>query len=172
MKTKGFVLLIAALAGLGALAAPGVCSAQVQVNIKVRVPPPPPLPRFVFPAPPTVVVIPETYMYVVPDAEVDIVFYHGYWYRPHSDRWYRASSYNGPWILLSGGQVPSTFHRLPPGFRSVRPEHERIPYQNVKKNWKKWEKERYWDSSPNQHGDDGRGQGQGQGQGKGKGHNK
>jgi len=126
-----------------------------------------------FPAPPAMVEIPETYIYVVPDVDVDIVFYHGYWYRPHSDRWYRATSYNGPWTLLSVGLVPRTFKTLPPGYRSVKPEHERIPYQNVRKNWKKWEKERHWDSNRNPRGDDGqrdeqRDNGQGHGKGKGK----
>lgn len=158
MKTSGFVLLIAVLAAVGASAAPRVSVAQGPVKTGVRVPLPPrpplpphpslpPLPRLVFPAPPAVVVVPETNVYVVPDAEVDIVFYHGSWYRPHGDRWYRAASYNGPWKLLMAGQVPSTFKKLPPGFRSVKPERERIPYQQVKKNWKQWEKEQKEDDS-------------------------
>ena len=117
------------------------------MNIKVKVPLPP-LPRLVFPAPPTVVVIPSTYVYVVPDVEVDIVFYRGYWYRPHGDRWYRASSYNGPWSLLAVAKVPGAFKKLPPGFRSVKPMHQGVPYLQVRKNWKQWEKERYWDCQP------------------------
>lgn len=174
MKRSDLVVLIAALIGLGVVPVPRKAAAQVQVNIGIRVPLPP-LPRFVFPAPPPVVVIPETYMYVVPDAEVDIVFYQGSWYRPHSDRWYRAASYNGPWRLLTAGQVPGTFRRLPPGFRNVKPEHERIPYQNVKKNWKKWEKERRWDSRQNRRGDQSRHEERRDdrpGRGKGKGHEK
>ena len=174
MKKKGIAVLIAALTALGAVVVPGGSSAQVQVNIGIRVPLPP-LPRFVFPAPPVVVVIPQTYMYVVPDVEVDIVFYRGYWYRPHADRWYRATSYNGPWLLLSVERVPSTFVTLTPGFRSVEPEHERIPYTKVRKNWKQWEKTRYWDSSQNRRGGAGRReepQSDGQERGKAKGRNK
>jgi hypothetical protein len=145
---------MAALVAAAAVGAPGISSAQVQVNVGIRVPLPP-LPRFVFKAPPPVVVIPDTYLYVVPDVDVDIVFYHGYWYRPHAERWYRATSYNGPWRLLSVGQVPAPFQTLAPGFRSVKPEHERIPYQKVRKNWKQWEKTRYWDANE-RHGDQGR----------------
>lgn len=177
MKQSGFVLAIVALAAVGVVAAPRASLAQVDVNIRVKVPLPP-LPRFVFPAPPTVVVVPETYVYTVPDAEVDIVFYHGYWYRPHSGRWYRASSYNGPWGLLAVKQVPSTFKRLPPEFKSVKPVHEPVPYQQVKKNWKQWERERYWDSSQNRRIEHGRNEGPQQheedvrGPGKGKGHKK
>jgi hypothetical protein len=174
MKKTGFVFLLAAVAAVGAVALPGVASAQVQVDIGISVPLPP-LPRFVFPAPPEVVVIPETYMYVVPEVEVDIVFYQGYWYRPHSDRWYRASSYNGPWNLLTVEHVPNAFKTLPPGFRKVKPEHARIPYHNVEQNWKKWEPERHWDSSPKQSGGGGQHEepgDKGQGHGKGKGHDK
>lgn len=174
MKKSGIALLIAALTAAGAVAAPGVSSAQVQVNIGVKVPLPP-LPRFVFPAPPAVVVIPETYVYVVPDAEVDIVFYRGAWYRPHGERWYRAASYNGPWKLLAAGKVPKTFKKLPPGFRSVKPEHERIPYQKVRKSWKQWEKERHWDARQNRRVEDERREDpreDGPGRGKGKGNDK
>ncbi len=177
MNKSGFVFLMAVLAAFGAVVAPGVSSAQVDVNIEVRLPLPPlpPLPRFVFAAPPTVVVVPETYVYVVPDAEVDIVFYQGYWYRPHGERWYRSAGYNGPWKLLRAAQVPSTFGILPPGFRSVEPERERIPYQKVKKSWKQWEKERYWDSRRNGRDENGRHEGERHdrpGRAKGKGHDK
>ena len=173
MNKSGVMFLVALLAVAGAVVSPGVASAQVHVDIGINVPVPPlpPLPRFVFPAPPVVVVVPETYMYVVPEIEVDIVFYQGYWYRPHSDRWYRASSYNGPWDLLSAGQVPGSFKTLPPGFRSVKPEHPRIPYQNVEVNWKKWEQERHWDSSSSHSGGEGQHEeshDKGQGHGKGK----
>ena len=172
MKKSGFSLLVAALVAMGVVAAPQVSSAQVEVNVGVRIPLPP-LPRFVFPAPPVLIVVPETYMYVAPDVDIDVVFYQGYWYRPHSGRWYRASGYDGPWIVLAEKQVPHAFKKLPPGFRSVKPEVERIPYQQVKKNWKQWEKERHWDArrsrhdadgrsdQPGHHGDDGRGKGKG-----------
>ena len=177
MRKSCLALLIAASAALGAIAAPRVSSAQVEVTLGVKVPLPP-LPRFVFPAPPIVVVVPGTYVYVVPDVDVDIVFYHGYWYRPHGDRWYRAARYNGPWWLLTEQQVPGAFKKLPPGFRSVKPELERIPYQKARKNWKQWEKERHWDSSQYRRDDDGRHEehrghgGDEQQGGHGKGHNK
>jgi hypothetical protein len=45
----------------------------------VNVPPPP---EYTFPSPPEVAVIPGTYVYVVPDIPAEILFYHGYWYRP------------------------------------------------------------------------------------------
>jgi hypothetical protein len=59
--------------------------------------PPPP---YAVSAPPEVVPVPGTYVYFVPDIGVDILFYHGYWYRPYGGGWYRAPSYSGPWVYL------------------------------------------------------------------------
>ncbi len=113
-----------------------------QVNVNVNIGPPP---VYVVPAPPPVVVIPGTYVYMVPNIEVDILFYHGYWYRPHGAYWYRARSYNGPWVYLAPPQVPRALMTLPPGYHRVPPGYAHIPYGQMKKNWAKWEQEKYWE---------------------------
>ena len=86
-------------------------SAGVNVNIGINVPLPPP---FRFHAPPPMAVIPGTYIYTVPDIDVEILFYQGYWYRPYEGRWYRSKSYNGPWAFLDSGRVPHTLFDLSP----------------------------------------------------------
>jgi hypothetical protein len=116
-------------------------TADADVNVGVYAPPP----VYVAPAPPAVVVIPGTYVYLVPGIEVDILFYHGYWYRPYEGRWYRAGNYNGPWVYLPHSRVPGVLMHLPPDYRSVPPGHRRIPYGQLKKDWKRWERERYWE---------------------------
>jgi hypothetical protein len=116
-----------------------VSTARVDVNIGLSVP----LPVYVAPAPPPVVVIPNTYVYYVPDINVDILFYHGYWYRPHEGHWFRARSYNGPWAHMAPNMVPPALVGLPPNWR-VPPGHQRIPHGQLKKNWSKWEREKYW----------------------------
>ena len=116
----------------------GVSAAGVDVNVGINVP----LPIFVAPAPPPVVVIPNSYVYYVPDIDVDILFYHGYWYRPHQGYWFRSRSYNGPWGRMSPYLVPPALIGLPPHWRV--PGHERIPYGHLKKNWYRWERDRYW----------------------------
>jgi hypothetical protein len=121
---------------------PGHSIAGVDVNIGVNFGPPPPV---VISAPPPVVVIPETYVYFVPDVETDILFYHGYWYRPYQGRWHRATSYNGPWVYVEPVRVPAVLVHLPPNYRHVPPGHQRIPYGHLEKNWKTWEKEKHWD---------------------------
>ena len=66
--------------------------ATAGVNIGINVLPPPPL---AIPAPPPMFVIPRTYIYFAPEVDVDILFYHGYWYRPYQGHWYRSGTYNG-----------------------------------------------------------------------------
>jgi len=114
---------------------------RTDVNIGVGIAPPP----VVIPAPPEVVLIPGTYVYFVPGIDVDILFYHGYWYRPYEGRWYRANRYNGPWVYLSPSRVPRPFLRLPHDYRHIEPGYHRIPHGDLRKNWRRWERERHWD---------------------------
>ena len=50
--------------------------AQVRINVNIGLPPP-----IVFAAPPELIVIPETYVYVDPDIDVDLFFWDGWWWR-------------------------------------------------------------------------------------------
>ena len=147
----------------------GHSGAEVNVNVGVFAPPP----AYVVPAPPPVVVIPGSYVYFVPEIEVDILFYHGYWWRPYEGRWYRSRSYNGPWGYIRSEGVPNAIRSLPPDYRRVPPGHERIPHEQLKKNWGRWEKERYWDRREDRQdmrdrgehkGHDDRGEGHGRGE--------
>ncbi len=113
--------------------------AGVQVDVNIGLPSP-----FVFPAPPPVVVIPGTYVYLVPDIDVSILFYHGYWYRPHGGHWFRAHSYDGPWVFVGPKHVPRAFMRLPPHYRSVPPGYHRISHGELNANWGKWERKKHW----------------------------
>lgn len=118
--------------------APAITNAEVNVNVKVA------LPHLVIPTPPGLVVIPETYVYYPPDVGPDIFFYHGYWYRPYHGRWYRARHYNGPWRFIVIERVPRAVIAVPHGFRHG-PRHAHVPYGQVKKNWRGWERDRHWD---------------------------
>ncbi len=113
--------------------------ARVDVNIGINIP------AFTFAAPPQLVVIPGTYVYFVPDIDVEVLFYHGYWYRPWEGRWYRARSYRGPWAFIAAARVPPVLIGLPPDYGHVGPGFRRIPYGEFNRNWKSWEKNRYWE---------------------------
>ena len=135
---------------------PGTSNAEVNVNINV------PLPGLVIPAPPALIVIPGTYVYYPPEVQVDIYFYHGYWYRPYGGGWYRSTGYNGPWRTIGPGRVPRAVIDVPPTYRGIPPRHERMPHDMVKKNWRTWEKERHWDEPRGENGGHGHGRGHGE----------
>jgi hypothetical protein len=141
MRTRTAIAIIVGIISVMLMGYSSRGSAQVSVNIGVGLP----IPQLVIPAPPPVVVIPGTYAYFAPDVEVDMFFYHGYWYRPHHGHWYRARGYNGPWNNIEGARVPRVLRHLPPDYRHSAQRHERIRYVEVEKNWKTWEQNKHWD---------------------------
>ncbi len=134
-------LFAGAVIAASALSSPLDSLAGVNVNVGINVP----LPALEIAAPPAMVVIPGTYVYYAPDVSADIVFYHNCWYRPYGGRWYRAANYNGPWGFVAVNSVPAPVLHLPPGYRHMPPGQERIPYGQLKKNWRGWERDHYWD---------------------------
>jgi hypothetical protein len=114
--------------------------AGVNVNVGIN------LPAIRFAAPPDVVVIPGTYVYIVPDIDVDVLFFQGYWWRPYEGHWYRSRNYKGSWRYVEHRRIPHGLRALPQDYRHrLSPGYERIPHRDVQRNWKKWEREKYWD---------------------------
>jgi hypothetical protein len=72
---------------------------------------------------PKLILIPDTKIFYVVDAEIDIFYYEvdGYWYCVKSGVWYRAESYSGPWVKIEIGNVPPSLLNLPPGWRKIPP---------------------------------------------------
>lgn len=138
------VTLSAGIIGTSLLALTGFASpgyAGVSVNVGIFAPPP----AYVVPAPPPVVVIPGTYVYSVPDPAVNILFYHGYWWRPYEGRWYRSNHYNGSWAYVRPERVPRAVIDLPPDYHRHMGHGERISHEDLRRNWRGWERERHWD---------------------------
>jgi len=117
------------------------------VDVSISLPP-----LIVFSAPPAMVVIPETYVYVVPDADVEIFFYDGWWWRPWEGRWYRSRHYDSGWGYYR--RVPSFYSRIPRSWRNDYREHrwggrpwnyQPIPHQQVERNWSSWKKDNHWE---------------------------
>jgi len=122
---------------------------MAEVNIGINIPLPP---LIVFASPPEVVVIPETYVYVVPDSDVDIFFYDGWWWRPWEGRWYRSRHYDSGWGYYR--TVPSFYGRVPSSWRNDYRErrwgghpwnHQRIPSHQLQRNWSTWKKNNHWE---------------------------
>jgi hypothetical protein len=117
--------------------------AGVNVNVGIIAPPP-----FAFREPPPVVVIPGTYVYMVPDVDVSVLFYQGYWWRHHDNHWFRGRGHNGPWKYVTYERVPRAVVGLPHDFhryRHVANGHHRIPHGQYNKHWRKWERDRHWE---------------------------
>jgi hypothetical protein len=140
--TRTLFLLMTVLVPLSA-------KAQIGVSVNVNVPLPPPI---VFAAPPEVVVLPETNVYVVPDVEADIFFSGGWWWRPWQGRWYRSRYYDRGWVFFRAAPPPF-YRRVPPGWRNDYHQHrwrgqewkhERIPHGDMQRNWRGWERDRHW----------------------------
>jgi hypothetical protein len=129
------------------LAFPMITMAQVNVRLDIAMPSP-----IAFAGPPVLVVIPGTYIYVVPDVSEDLYFYNGWWWRFWNGRWYRSRYYDSGWIYYD--RVPVFYQRVPTGWRNYYHEHrwegrewnyQRIPYEHLQHNWSGWQKSKYWE---------------------------
>lgn len=129
------------------LAFPIPTTAGVDVHISIPLPP-----LIVFSTPPQVVVIPETYVYAVPDIDVDIFFYDGWWWRPWEGRWYRSRHYDSGWVYYQ--RAPSFYRTIPSGWRNDYRDrrwrghqwnYQRIPHQQLQRNWGNWKKSKHWE---------------------------
>lgn len=121
----------------------GIPFAQARVDVSISIGVPPPL---VFEAPPELVVVPygSRYVYMVPDV-LGVYFYGGFWYRIHDGYWFRARNYDGPWAYIVRGRVPRYIRNVPPDYYiNLSPGYRRIPYGDLHRHWRSWDRQRYW----------------------------
>ncbi len=140
-------LLLGTIVLLLAIAVPISTMAQINVNINIPLPPP-----VEFSGPPDVIAMPETSgVYVVPDIDVDLYFWNGFWWRLWEGRWYRSAYYDRDWIYYDA--VPRFYFNIDSHWRTYYHNHswyghnwnyDRIPYQRLQQNWKSWERNRSW----------------------------
>jgi len=145
MKKLFFGTLLLALVIVVSI--PTMAKAGVDVNVSIGLPPP-----IVFASPPEVIVLPDTYVYAVPEIDVDLFFWNGLWWRFWEGRWYRSHYYNRGWGYYN--RVPSFYFDVDPGWRGYYRErnwyghqwnYERIPHERLHSNWKNWNTNRYWE---------------------------
>ena len=102
---------------------------------------------------PDVIPLPETdNVYVVPDLDIDVFFWNGWWWRPWQGGWYRSRYYSRGWSHYGG--IPTFYYDVDPGWRVYyrdlnwygNPWHyERIDYRHLHQNWKQWHDDRHWE---------------------------
>ncbi len=111
--------LVIALVLAAAVASAVVADAQVSVNINVAPPP------VIFPAPPRVVVVPNTPVYYVPDTSYNVFVYDRHYYSFHEGAWFVAASHGGPWVYVPVERVPRAVVAVPVRYYKVPPGHAR-----------------------------------------------
>jgi hypothetical protein len=143
MKKKIFGALLLGLS----IGIPMPAMAGVDIGISINLPP-----VIAFSAPPEVVVLPGTDVYVDPDLDVDIFFYDGWWWRPWEGRWYRSQEYSSGWVYYES--VPTFYIWIPSSWRDDYRSHrwegnewnyQRIPHHQLQQNWNTWQKDRHWE---------------------------
>jgi hypothetical protein len=144
MKKLLFGTVLMALAVI----VPIQATAGVSVNVGFGIALPP---LVVFSAPPALVVLPGTYVYVAPAVEEDIYFYGGWWWRPWEGHWYRSRSYSSGWSYYRN--EPSFYvgisgwrnHYRERSWQGNQWNYQEIPYHQVQQNWRGWERNRHWE---------------------------
>lgn len=94
---------------------------------------------------PEAVPVPGTNVYIAPDYDQDLIFYRDYWYRIKNGSWDMARDYNGPWTYIPVERVPVALLKLPADYRRLASTHVKIPYIQLKSNWKAWEEDGRWE---------------------------
>ncbi len=110
------ILLFVAL-----LVAAGAVPVHAQVRVEIGIP---------LPAPPALVVIPETPVYYAPSAPANVFFYaHEYWIFADGG-WYVGPTWNGPWVVVEPPYVPAPILQVPARHYPVPPPH-----------WREWRRD-------------------------------
>jgi hypothetical protein len=147
MKKSIFIALLLGLV----MMSPVPSMARVSVGINIGLPP-----LIAFAGPPELVVVPGTDIYFDPDLDVDVFFYDGWWWRPWQGHWYRSHHYDSGWAYYD--RTPFFYNRLPTGWRSEFRDrrwrghewnYQRVPHQELQKNWRTWQNNRYWEKQHN-----------------------
>jgi hypothetical protein len=66
---------------------------------------------------PRMTVVPRTRVYYMQGADQDVYRYGRYYYGYDQGRWYRSSTYSGPWVYVRGRTVPRQIYSVPPDYR-------------------------------------------------------
>ena len=111
------IMLASVLTGLAVTAA---LAGQVNVGVSISVPPPP---KIVLPAPPAVVVVPNSPVSYAPSVDFNLFVYGGRYYTFHDGSWFHAHNHRGPWVFLATERVPKPVVGVPGSYYKIPPGH-------------------------------------------------
>jgi hypothetical protein len=116
---KSSSLILGVALAIGGFSAVAASAGQVNVGVNIGVPAPPPI---VLPAPPRVVVVPNSPVSYAPSVDYNLFVYGGRYYSFHQGSWFYASRHSGPWTFIATERVPRpvigvpvTYYKVPPG---------------------------------------------------------
>ena len=132
-RARWYLLAVAAIAAATGFSEP----ARAEVSVSINLGPPP----IVVAEPPQVVMIPHSQVHYVPDPNIDVFFYGGYWWSPRGDRWYRARAYNGPGGGIERPRVPRSVIYVPRDYRARYERERHVPYGQWKRERSRWDRD-------------------------------
>lgn len=96
--------------------------------------------EFHFTTRPRMVVIPRTRVYYIQDYDVDVYRFGRFYYAYDRGRWWRATSYRGPWYYIRGREVPRQIYVVPADYRrNWHGDYNQWRHRDYDENW-----EQYW----------------------------
>lgn len=96
---------------------PSQAAAGTSADVRVRVGDPYRGASLEFQEEPAVVLVPTTKVYYVRDRECDLYRFGRYWYFVEDERWYRARTWQGPFLHLNATSVPKSVRTVPLNYR-------------------------------------------------------
>src|SRR5499425_1564763 len=91
---------------------------DVNVGVHIGIPVPPP-PKIILPAPPAVVVVPNTTVSYAPGVDFNLFVYGGRYYTFHDGSWFYAARHSGPWVFVPTERVPRPVIGVPMKYYKV-----------------------------------------------------
>jgi hypothetical protein len=111
---------------MGSVLFPAGASADVKVEVNIG----PPV--IAVNEPPEVVFVPTLGIYFVPDPNLDIFFYNGFWWSRRGPHWYRSNYYRRGWVIIGNRDVPRPLFRVPRDYRKRFARERHIRYRDWK----------------------------------------
>ena len=104
---------------------------------------------------PSMTEVPGSRVYYAADSRGNVYRYGSYYYGYDSGRWYRASSYRGPWIHVRGRIVPRSIYTVPADYRgSWRSDYNYWRTRDYDPDWEQYQgngTDRNRDMTPTRH---------------------
>src|SRR5262245_10497520 len=126
MTKRGLRTMVFAAMAIASVPMTEAVAGDVNVGVHIGVPVPPPS-KIVLPAPPRVVVVPNTQVSYAPSVDFNLFVYSGRYYTFQDGSWFYATRHSGPWVFIPTERVPrpvigvpATYYKVPPGHAKKR----------------------------------------------------